>query len=64
MFFHEVGKFVEEAAAFGGGSFAPRAPLEGIPGGFDGEINVRGIGFRNLADLFSCGGIDGGEGAA
>src|SRR6185312_5995142 len=64
MFFHEVGQFVKEAATFGGGNFAPGAALESVAGGFDGEIDVSGVGLRHLADFFAGGRIEGGEGAA
>src|SRR6185312_2526954 len=64
MFFHEVCKLVKEAAALGGGNFAPWASLEGVAGGFHREIDVSCVGFGDLADFFAGRRVDGGEGAA
>src|SRR5580704_18355688 len=53
---------MEKEPALGGGKFlAPRAVVESSARGGDGFVDICGVGFSNLGDDFSGGGIDGRE---
>ena len=56
------GEFEEDSAAILRGRLGPRAGVEGGTSGFDGDVDIRGIGDSDSSDDVFGGGVVDGEG--